>query len=320
MWACVVVVLALCHLNHARLWIQDLLCSASLYWIPFVFVGLLATLRRIVRERRIPPVVLVVLVAQAFLLYHVFRIARPYVSFARSTVVEQSASTDLSVLYSHVDFSLDGLPTLVKEVSTAKPDLIVLVGEQDGLEVALEALPRYPGVARTPHTSPGGVLVLSGYPLEMDGEAFLGIEALPSVFAKVELPGQALLLGAMDLLPAGSQQDFFRSKVTSRRIATLMRYAEEPRLVIGHFAATQFSPIVSMYTRQVRLRSVMFNHGLLRTFDLTDPLIRVTLDNAFVSRDIQVTDFYPKTGISQRWLSFGFSLRIPRRSREKVTS
>ena len=223
------------------------------------------------------------------------------------------ASSQTTVLFSHVDFSPQGLPVLAREVAQRKPEIVALVGRANELEIAREALPEYPAVleSESPNRADNAerVLVLSKLEIGPESKTSLGIEALPALFLSMRsVRGDKLLFGVLDLLPADSQQDFFKSKVTSRRMATLMRYAPESRIVVGNFAATPFSPIVAMYTRQVRLRSVMFGHGLFRTFDTTDPLVRLTLDNAFVSKDLRVVSFEMISGVSARRRSFVFTV------------
>ena len=82
-WLILLTVLAACHLNHPRLWVQDLLCSVSLYWVPLVAVGFFAVVVRCVRTRACSLVLLYALVVQGFLLYRVASIVSPYLRFSR---------------------------------------------------------------------------------------------------------------------------------------------------------------------------------------------------------------------------------------------
>jgi hypothetical protein len=157
------------------------------------------------------------------------------------------------------------------------------------------------------------LLVLSQFEPSEESRVSLGLDALPGLFLSLQVPQVGpVLLGALDLIPAASQDDFFASKVTSRRLATLMRYREEPRIVAGNFNATPFAPLVNMYRRQLSMRSVMFGQGLIRTFDRTGPLVRLTLDNAFVSKDVAVIGFQAIEGISERRTTLAWRLRVTR--------
>jgi hypothetical protein len=309
-WVGTVIVLAVCHLNHPRLWVQDLLCSASLYWIPFVALDFARNIWRALRRGWLPAWRLALVLAQAYLVVRIIELALPF--YVTSPPPTEELGREVRVLFSHVDFQPDGVPLLAKEVAARKPDIIVLTGDQGDLDVAQEALPQMPSVFSSAQSGPRGVRVLSAFTAQPGGETSLGIGVLPSIFVRLRVSNSnTLLLGALDLLPAASQDDFFRSKVTSRRVATLMRYAPEPRMVIGSFEATPFAPLVSMYVRQVHLRSVMFGRGLWRTFDVRDPLIRLTLDHAFVSDNMEVSSLDMIEGISQRRVSFAFAARLP---------
>lgn len=311
-WLGTAVILAVCHLNHPRLWVQDLLCSASLYWIPFVAGDLVRNCWRASRTRSLPFLRLLLIACQAYLVARVAGLAAPF--YAPQPTASGELGGGVSVLFSHVDFAPNGVPRLAKEAAARKPDIIVLVGERQSLDVAQEALAPMANVLSSEQDGPRGVRVFSDFVPQPGGETGLGVGTLPSLFVRLQIPqsSSTLLLGALDLLPAASQGDFFQSKVTSRRIATLMRYAPEPRIVVGSFEATPFSPIVSMYARQVHLLSVMAGRGLWRTFDAADPLIRMTLDHAFVSDDMEVSSLDMIGGISARRVSIAFTARLPK--------
>ncbi len=300
--------LAACHLNHPRHYFQDLLCSASLYWIPLIVLGTILSVRRCFRARRCSAPMALVLMVQGYLIFRVGELAAPYLYFPKAREQREAQGSPLSVLFSHTDFAPDGLPQLAKEAAARRPDLVVLFGEQPQLSVALEALGPFSSVVRTPEELPDGILVLSRLTVESSRNE-MGVDSLPALSMRMRAPGgEPILLGALSLVPPSSQDAFFRNKVTSRRIATLMRYSEEPRLAIGSFQSAPFSPLVSMYVRQVRLWSVMFDRGLFRTFDVSDPLVRLTLDHAFVSRDLQVTSLEMLEGISRRRRGMAFGL------------
>ena len=309
-WLLALTALAICHLNHPRLWIQDLLCSVSLYWIPIVGLGFFAVLWRCFRTRSCSLVLLYALVVQGFLIYRVSSLASPYLSFSRWASIEPERGVDLEMLLVHADLGSAGQQKLASLASARAPAIVVLLGQAEQIARAREAFPPFPFQAES---SPAGLLVLSRFEPDSESRMSLGLDSLPGLFLNLRVPGaKQFLLGALDLLPAASQDDFFASKVTSRRLATLMRYRDEPRIVLGNFSATPFAPLVNMYPRQLGLRSVMYGRGLFRTFDLADPLIRLTLDNAFVSRDISVESFEAIDGISGRRAALSWRLRIPR--------
>jgi len=300
-----------CHLNHPRLWIQDLLCSASLYWIPLVGADVLRRLANAFVSRRGTMLALVLVVTEGYLILRVSELAMPYLRARPLLTSQTAAGPEVAVLFSHVDFAPEGLATLVREVSTRKPTVVLLVGEHPNLDAAQRAMLPFPAVVKTSEAASRGIRLFSQFTPVPDGEQDLGFDALPSLFVKLPLDSSVtLLFGALDLLPAFSPADYFKSKVTSRRMATIMRYATDPGVVVGNFEATPFSPLVSMYSRQVRFHSVMRGFGLIRTFDASNPLVRLTLDNAFVSRGTRVVSFDVIAGISLRRNSFSWTERI----------
>ncbi len=309
-WLLVCTALAICHLNHPRLWIQDILCSVSLYWLPAVLAGFVAVLWRCIRTASCSLILLYALVVQGFLVYRVSALASPYLHFSRWAAIESSRSVDLPMLLSHTDFTPGGAQRLAGIVSAQAPGIIILVGQREQLMRAQESLPAYPFVVES---EPAGLLVLSRFEPSEESRVSLGLDSLPGLFLNLKVPEVGpVLLGALDLIPAASQDDFFASKVTSRRLATLMRYRKEPRIVVGNFNATPFAPLVNMYRRQLSMRSVMFGQGFIRTFDLTEPFVRLPLDNAFVSKDVAVIGFELFEGVSEHRSTLAWRVRVPR--------
>ena len=296
-------ILALCHLSHPRFWLQELLCSASLYWIPFVVLGLMLAVWRLLHRRRVTLLLLFAIITQLYLVGRVGGLLLPYIYQPRSYASKASATTDLSIFFSQVDFASEGLAVLQQVIREKAPALVILLGSHTELNLAERALANFPSKLRTPETGARGILILSQIPFEDPPRDNLGYDALPGVYLRLVMPGgMRTAMGVVDLLPAISPEAFSRSKITSRRLATLMRYGKEPRIVVGGFEATPFSPIVSMYSGQVGLRSVRNN--------MKDLFLYRTIDNTFVSKQIAVESFSAISGVSRQHRSFQMVLRI----------
>jgi hypothetical protein len=114
----------------------------------------------------------------------------------------------------------------------------------------------------------------------------LGIEAFPGgVFVLQQEGSAAIEIGVMRLERSISSEVFERNRVTSRRLASLMRNSDEPRLVVAQFGTTPFSQLMAIYPKQARLRSLMFGMELSKMFEIAWPALVSPGSNIFVSRD-----------------------------------
>lgn len=141
----------------------------------------------------------------------------------------------------------------------------------------------------------------------------VGYEALPAVFGTFSVAGgTALEIGAFELLPSFSQESFVASRLTSRRIATLLRFSDTPRMVVGSFRAPITSQIVDMYPDQVRLKSVLFNKGvsgLWRRF--REALSWSSALNVFVAKNIILERVVEHEPERDGWRGISFVARVP---------
>jgi hypothetical protein len=111
------------------------------------------------------------------------------------------------------------------------------------------------------------------------------------MYGTIELPQQEMLeLGVLSLSPIHDQASFENNKVTARRMATLVRNSACNRIFVGSFFESPFSKNVSIFSRQGRLRSVMFGRGVNSTWDMHSRFLRIPADHAFVSRRIMVEE------------------------------
>lgn len=165
------------------------------------------------------------------------------------------------------------------------------------------------------HTSNGRVVEILSK-LEPLGSTRLdyGYAALPAVEGEfLTTEGIPFFLGAFDLLPPYTQQDFLRSRLTSRRLASFLKFENTPRLVFGAFRTSVTSQIVDMYPGQLRLRALSFNSGISIVPDLVRQSVR--FDKAlhvFTARRIDVSRVVQSQADDGGFSSVLFDARIPK--------
>jgi hypothetical protein len=159
-----------------------------------------------------------------------------------------------------------------------------------------------------------GVQLLSRLPVRGEPVHDLGVDALPGLYVALELPhGGVGEFGVLRFVEGYGQQAFQVNQVTSRRLATRVRNSDRPRMVLGSFATSSYSHLVTMFVRQGRLRSVFFGRGVRQLWELPSPLLRFQHGNIFVSRHLAVEEVRPLWRDTQAQPGLLVRVRIPRK-------
>jgi hypothetical protein len=292
-WFSLLCFILFCQLNHGRFWWQELVCSFTLYWAPLVVIGLYITLYRFrrgyARDARLPWFLLTSSLHLSIVLI-VASLGRPYVYFERWPALVGKHVSQVGVLVAPFfdgDAAVHRLQSMIHEY---RPDIVVMMGNGDALRHIKESH-EFPFVQERNSAKHTGIVIVSKFPFREGRRDGGGFGALPALYEELSLPdGTILEFGALLLSPVTDQEAFEDNKVTARRIATLVRNSSRHRIVVGSFFGSPFSKIVSLYTRQGRLRSVMFGRGFRNTWDMQSALLKLPADHAFVSRYIGVQD------------------------------
>jgi hypothetical protein len=290
LWTPFLCFILFCQLNHGRFWWQELVCSFTLYWAPVVGVGLVVTLYRYKRNRRGLPLLLVMSTLHLSVLFIVVSLARPHVYFGKWPSMVGKHVSQVGVLVAPFFDSETASARLDVLIHEYQPDVVVMMSNGNAVQRTKESR-MFPFVQEHTAQRGGGIAILSKFPFRETKRDGVGFGALPAMYEQLSLPdGSTLEFGALLLSPITNQSAFEDNKVTARRIVTLVRNSSRHRIVVGSFFGSPFSKIVSLYTRQGRLRSVMFGRGFRNTWDVQNPFLKLPADHAFVSRYIEVQD------------------------------
>lgn len=275
------VLVALCFLNRPRFWWQQIVCDISLYLLPLLACLCLYSLRRLFQERRGRALAIAGALSSGYSVYLILSALMPYLWFDRWHVEVSPSAERLRLLF--VDDCDIGETQSRELLDSYQPHVAVVIG--GAREAFLASTERF--VYRRDFDGATGVLVKSSLPLEDPNVSNLGINARPGGVLGVRLSrGKLIDMGVINLSPAFNQGDFERNRVSARRLASVMRNSDSTRLVIGNFYATPLSQFVSVFTEQARLRSVWYDHGLVKTYDMRSFFARFTLSHALISRDL----------------------------------
>lgn len=300
--------------NYPRTWWQEVICATCLVWGGLFLVALSFD---VARFRRISWSVsrFMIVALQALCVVRTGQIVMPYLYAKQKTYSNLVYSSPVRFLF--IDISersgnahADALKAFV---DVEDPSMVVLTRYAD-TPILAPADHRYPNrfISRT--SGERIVEILSKLqpkePIRLD----YGFDALPAVVGEfVTSEGYPVIIGAFDLLPPWKQEDFLRSRVTSRRLASFLKYATKPRIVFGAFRTSATSQIVDMYPDQLRLRALSFDSGI----SIVPDLIRQSISfdrsqQVFRARNIVVSRVVESRADDGGFSAELFDAQIPR--------
>lgn len=282
------VFIAIVLANRPRLWWQECITNTALYWFIPVGISCVWCCREVLARRLRGLLATVALISHLFVIGYVVSRLSPYFTFSRWPHLVSENSAPLSLLYVDGWSSDDRVEEFVPIVEEKKPSLIVLSGKNVGPAMAALSGERFQYRSLTQPSEDGEISIASVIPLTTDSIEGLGLNAYPGGVATLQLaPSKVVQLGVLIMEPSFSKAQFERNRISTRRLATLMRNSDETRILLANFNATPFSQFTSMYLDQARMRSLLFGHGLAKSYDLRDPMIHLLLSNGLVSRDVE---------------------------------
>jgi hypothetical protein len=274
-------VAALCLLNRPRFWWQEVVCNLSLYLTPLLIFSLLFNTRRAFQQGKLRMIALGGVLASGYSVYTIISAAVPFFHYARWPVIESRSAEELRVVF--VDDCQLSQSQAREMLLAYRPDVAVIIGEArksffaEGTSL----------VNRSDFDGQGEISIASSLELRDRNVPNLGFHARAGGVVGVKLTsGGVIDLGVLSLRPSSTRSEFERNRISARRLASYMRSSDATRLVVGSFYATPFSQLVSVFTSQVRLRSLWYGRGMVKTHDMNHPYSHFTFSHTFVSRDV----------------------------------
>ena len=315
-WFVVVLIATLALFNYPRTWGQELISETALLWMPLC-VGVMVF--QLARFTTAPFSLFGVglFVLQLMCVVRTVHVAVPYLYAPPKGYPTLSYAEPIRFLL--IDISerswSDHPEAVASLVDIENPKVVIVLRYSDG-PVLSPSTERYPFTLKSSLTSDRTVEIFSKIPFQSPERNEFGYGALPAVFGVLQIgDGAHLQLGALDLLPAYSQDAFVKSRLTSRRLASSLRYTKEPRMVVGAFRASITSQIVDMYVDQLRLRSIFFDSGILKMRDLLAQSLAFKNNlNVFTARNIEISRVVESNAADDGFSAILFDARIPKNS------
>lgn len=312
-WFIAIAIAAFSLYNYPRSWWQELICATSLLWGPLCLMSVFVEFWRLMK-RGFSFLGMTLLILNVMCAFKVASIVWPYVYSPAKSYSSLSYSVPTRIMFiDSAERSEDVASRLSTLIETEAPDVLIVARYTDAARIERSG-GRYAHVLTSSLPSQRTVEIFSKAPIASPARTEYGFGALPAVLGTFETTdGARFQLGAMDLVLSSSQDSFNRSRLTSRRLASALKYSAEPRIVVGAFRASVTSQLVDMYIDQLKLRSIFFNSGLGRVGQsLVDSLYLSRNLNAFTARKIEVQSQREVRFHDHESAALIFTVRVPR--------
>ena len=244
----------------------------------------------------------VVVVTLAGLALHLARI-RPYTRLARREVRFATARGDgheVTLLAANVLLENQEVGRVAHLIEEVDPDVLLLM-ETDAAWIAAlgPTLARYPTVLTSAEVKYYGMVFATRLPTEGARLLSLTDDDTPSCFADLTTAGgRAFHFVGLHPQPPVPGVDTEERDAQILYAARFARKTEVPMVVMGDFNDAAWSDTSHTFKHYGRYLDPRRGRGLYASFHAKNPLVRVAIDQLFVTEEVGVVDFRlgPKVG------------------------
>ncbi len=305
--------------NFPRTWWQEIICATAVIWSSVFLVAILVDL---IRFRRIAWSFTrsLLIILQLACMARTAQMVWPYLS-STPKVYDKLSYAEL-VRFLFVDISdREGTThgdALMALIDIEAPSIVVLT-RFAAAPILTPFLERYPYRLISTVENERTVELFSKFPVKQTSRREYGYSALPAILGELRVQEDAtLLVGAFDALPPYEQRDFIRSRLTARRMASSLKFATKPRIVLGAFRTPVTSQIVEMYSAQLHLRSLFFNQGISALPQILKSSVSFEHNlNIFTARNILISRVIESHADDDGFSAVLFDGRIPLEKRSE---
>ena len=227
------------------------------------------------------------------------------------SVFNRPASRLVRVLHSNLHIENHNHAALLELIRAENPDLIVVQEVTPEWAAVLETIRgRYPEGIVIPDETAGGIGVLSRLPLLMVRDA--GIERYngPSLEVRLRVDDRIVHILTAHTRPPLSPSWLLARNLHFAAIVDRLRNMPAPRILIGDLNSTVWSPYFSDSIGQTTMVDARQGFGVLATWPTWLPLMKIPIDQCFVSPDVEVVNLKAGSHIGSDHLPLVLDLRF----------
>ena len=187
----------------------------------------------------------------------------------------------------------------VKYISEANPDVFLALEFTQHWQEGLRSLHKnYPFRIEQPREDSFGIALFSRIPIAESSVPISTASALPMIVAKLSAAeGDFTLIGVHPPPPIGGQYSRSRNSQLAE-ITELVSSIEGPKIVLGDFNITPWSPYFEKLLKETNLKNASRGFGIQPTWPSAPKLFQIPIDHILVSKDVEVIkrDLGPNIG------------------------
>lgn len=215
----------------------------------------------------------------------------------KKTTDKRSVRRRLKLMLANVNYRNTAHKRFIAFAQKQAPDVLVVQEVNEGWRESLQALHNlYPFTEELPKGGGSGMALYSRFPFERLTIAFPEGDARPNILARIDIDGVSVsLLSIHPRTPIRNDRYKLRNGLFATA-ADCLRDLPAPKICVGDFNITPWSPYYHRFVEQTKLVNVRRGFGLLPSWPtfLFFKWLMLPLDHCLVSDDIRVADV--KTG------------------------
>jgi endonuclease/exonuclease/phosphatase (EEP) superfamily protein YafD len=205
---------------------------------------------------------------------------------------DSSPRAPVSLLVANILMSNRQVPKFLQIVNREQPDIVLVVEADKWWERELRRLEEeYPHQIKCPLENTYGMLLYSRLELEESEVRFLLEDDIPSVYARVRLPGGELVdLYGLHPEPPSTFQDTDERDAELLLIGKEVSTAKYPVIVAGDLNDVAWSHTTRLFQRTSGLLDPRIGRGMYNTYHADLPFLRLPIDHVFHSADFNLLE------------------------------
>lgn len=228
------------------------------------------------------------------------------------SVQPDGSGDELCIVSTNVYTGNKNSQAVIDYVHETKPDVLLLM-EVDNrwTDELIEIRAEYPHSLQRPREDNFGISLFSKWPIKSARVEYLDAAQLPTLVTVLQVGERQLTVVGTHPLPPVSESNTALRNEHLQRLATLVAELEGPVIVIGDLNTTSWSPYFRELIATSRLRDSRRGFGIQPTWPFSFWLLRIPIDHALVSKEIEVTSRQVGPNIGSDHRPIVVKIRLP---------
>lgn len=198
--------------------------------------------------------------------------------------------------------------TIQKVIAEEKPDIVQIVEADYAWREQKKIFEAdYPYIAISEMPGAMGYVLASKFPAEFYPFELAGYQSLET---ELTINGSPLRIFTVHTFPP-SRADL--AEIRNAQFEELAAQVEQniPTIAIGDFNSSPWSPFFKDLLAETALRDAALGFGIVNTWHSRIPFLKIPIDHALVSPEIEVLDFYKTQDIGSDHYPIVVTIRLP---------